>query len=131
MRKVRNLEDFELPRYYSQHFKVNSRVYMQRKILITSALPYVSGSIHLGTLLEEIQTDIWVRFQRLTGNHCIYVCGDDAHGTATMLLAEREGIDPEVLIESFRQEHVKDFEAFHIEHDNYHTTHSDENTCLP
>ncbi len=103
---------------------------MQRKILITSALPYVSGSIHLGTLLEHIQTDTWVRFQRLIGNHCIYVCGDDAHGTATMLLAEREGIEPEILIESFRQEHVRDFEAFHIEHDNYHTTHSDENRDL-
>ncbi len=103
---------------------------MQRKILVTSALPYVSGSIHLGTLLEEIQTDIWVRFQKLRGNDCIYVCGDDAHGTATMLLAEKEGIDPEQLIESFRLEHIEDFRAFHVNHDNYYSTHSEENKEL-
>ena len=96
---------------------------MSRRILVTSALPYVSGSIHLGTLLEEIQTDIWVRFQRLRGHQVHYVCGDDAHGTATMLLAEERGVDPEALIEEFRQEHVRDFQGFHVAHDNYHTTH--------
>ena len=103
---------------------------MSRRILVTSALPYVSGSIHLGTLLEEIQTDIWVRFQRLRGHQVHYVCGDDAHGTATMLLAEERGVDPEALIEEFRQEHVRDFQGFHVAHDNYYTTHCEENRQL-
>ena len=98
-----------------------------RRILVTSALPYANGAIHLGHLFEHVQTDIWVRFQRMMGNECIYVCADDAHGTATMLLAEREGVTPEALIERLRGEHEADFERFHISHDNYHSTHSPEN----
>ncbi len=100
---------------------------MKRRILVTSALPYVSGAIHLGHLLEHIQTDIWVRFQRLRGHQVFYVCADDTHGTATMLLAEQKGVAPEVLIESMRQEHIRDFAGFLIGHDNYYSTHSAEN----
>ena len=98
-----------------------------RRILVTSALPYANGAIHLGHLFEHVQTDIWVRFQRMMGNECIYVCADDAHGTATMLLAEQEGETPEALIERLRGEHEDDFRRFHISHDNYHSTHSPEN----
>ena len=100
---------------------------MSRRILVTTALPYTNGPIHVGHLLEHIQSDIWVRFQRLRGNECIYVCADDTHGTATMLKAEKEGVDPEVMIEGMRQEHVRDFKGFHIAYDNYHSTHSQEN----
>ena len=100
---------------------------MSRRILVTSALPNANGSIHLGHLLEHIQTDVWVRFQRLRGNPTIYVCADDTHGTATMLKAEEEGITPEELIERVGLEHAGDFRGFLIEHDNYHSTHSDEN----
>ncbi|ALG66888.1 methionine--tRNA ligase [Beggiatoa leptomitoformis] len=99
----------------------------QRKILVTSALPYANGSIHLGHLVEYIQTDIWVRFQKLLGNTCYYVCADDTHGTAIMLRAEKEGISPETLIDRVRQEHIQDFTDFSIEFDNYHSTHSPEN----
>ena len=98
-----------------------------RRILVTSALPYANGAIHLGHLFEHIQTDIFVRFQRMVGNQCVYVCADDAHGTATMLLAEREGVTPEALIDRLRAEHARDFRRFHISHDNYHSTHSPEN----
>ena len=98
-----------------------------RRILVTSALPNANGAIHLGHLLEHIQTDIWVRFQRMMGNECIYVCADDTHGTATMLAAEREGVSPEVLIERLRAEHATDFQGFHVNHDNYYSTHSPEN----
>ena len=98
-----------------------------RRILVTSALPNANGAIHLGHLLEHIQTDIWVRFQRMMGNECIYVCADDTHGTATMLAAEREGVSPEVLIERLRAEHAADFQGFHVSHDNYYSTHSAEN----
>ena len=98
-----------------------------RKILVTSALPNANGSIHLGHLLEHIQTDIWVRFQRLRGHQCIYVCADDTHGTATMLRAEQLGVSPEALIEGIRAEHELDFKRFGVEHDNYYSTHSDEN----
>ena len=104
-----------------------------RRILVTSALPYANGAIHLGHLFEHIQTDIFVRFQRMRGNRCVYVCADDAHGTATMLLAAREGVAPEVLIDRLRREHERDFQRFHISHDNYHSTHSAENeryACL-
>ncbi len=100
---------------------------MARKILVTSALPYANGPIHLGHLVEYIQTDIWVRFQRLRGNHCIYVCADDAHGTPIMLKARQEGISPEALIERIGREHKADFDGFHIGFDNYYTTHSAEN----
>ena len=96
-------------------------------MLVTSALPYASGPIHLGHLLEHVQTDIWVRFQRLAGHECIYVCAEDAHGTATMLRAEAEGATPEALAEQARREHSAGFAAFHIAHDNFHITHSPEN----
>jgi len=99
----------------------------QRDILVTSALPYANGPIHLGHLLEYIQTDIWVRYQKMRGENCYYVCADDAHGTAIMLRAEREGISPEQLIERIRQEHQEDFAGFHIRFDNYYSTHSEEN----
>jgi len=99
----------------------------QRKILVTSALPYANGSIHLGHLVEYIQTDIWVRFQRARGHDCRYVCADDAHGTAIMLKAEQNGISPEQQIANVQAEHERDFAAFHIRFDNYHSTHSDEN----
>ncbi|MEZ5557169.1 MAG: methionine--tRNA ligase [Pseudomonadales bacterium] len=100
---------------------------MARRILVTSALPYINGSIHLGHLLEHTQTDIWVRFQRMRGHQVVYVCADDTHGTATMLLAERRGLAPEALIEEIRAEHSRDFAGFLISHDNYYTTHSEEN----
>ncbi|MCZ6658595.1 MAG: methionine--tRNA ligase [Gammaproteobacteria bacterium] len=99
---------------------------MGRRILVTSALPYANGAIHLGHLLEHIQTDIWVRYQKLRGNQCIYVCADDTHGAGTMLKAEEEGVSPEVFIERIRKEHIEDFKGFLIEHDNFHTTHSEE-----
>ncbi|MFK7913956.1 MAG: methionine--tRNA ligase [Pseudomonadales bacterium] len=98
-----------------------------RRILVTSALPNANGEIHLGHLLEHIQTDIWVRFQRLRGNACLYMCADDTHGTATMLKAEQEGTEPEVLIETIRASHAEDFRGFLVGHDNYYSTHSDEN----
>ena len=101
-----------------------------RDILVTSALPYANGPIHLGHLLEYIQTDIWVRFQKMRGHNCHYVCADDAHGTAIMLRAEREGITSEALIERINREHQADFSDFHIRFDNYHSTHSEENREL-
>lgn len=99
----------------------------QRKILVTSALPYANGSIHLGHMLEHIQTDIWVRFQKMRGHLCTAVCADDAHGTAIMIKAAQNGITSEELIEGVRQEHMADFNDFLIGYDNYHSTHSDEN----
>ena len=98
-----------------------------RKILVTSALPYANGSIHLGHLVEYLQTDIWVRNQKMSGNTCYYICADDAHGTPIMLKAKELDVKPEELIQKTYQEHVKDFEDFGIEFDNYHTTHSEEN----
>jgi len=98
-----------------------------RKILVTSALPYANGSIHLGHLVEYLQTDIWVRSQKMSENKCIYICADDAHGTPIMLKAEELGVTPEELIKKTFKEHIKDFEDFHIEFDNYYSTHSDEN----
>ncbi len=99
----------------------------QRNILVTSALPYANGPIHIGHLVEYIQTDIWARFQKMCGNHCIYICADDAHGTPIMLKAQQEGITPEELIAKVKLEHEKDFADFLIEFDNYHSTHSEEN----
>ncbi len=99
---------------------------MTRKILVTSALPYANGAIHLGHLVEYIQTDIWVRFQKMRGNECWYVCADDTHGTPIMLRAEKEGITPEALIARVHEEHSRDFAGFHVAFDNYYTTHSDE-----
>jgi methionyl-tRNA synthetase len=98
-----------------------------RKILVTSALPYANGPIHLGHLVEYIQTDIWVRFQRLRGHDCIYVCADDAHGTPIMLRAQGEGISPDDLIARIGAEHQADFKGFNIGFDNYYSTHSAEN----
>ena len=98
-----------------------------RKILVTSALPYANGSIHLGHLVEYLQTDIWVRNQKMSGNTCYYICADDAHGTPIMLKAKELDVKPEELIQKTYQEHVKDFEDFGIKFDNYYTTHSEEN----
>ncbi|MGM0615424.1 MAG: methionine--tRNA ligase, partial [Pseudomonadota bacterium] len=98
-----------------------------RNILVTSALPYANGDIHLGHLLEYIQTDIWVRFQKSRGQACYYVCADDAHGTAIMLRAEQEGITSEALIERVSHDHQADFARFGVNFDNYHSTHSAEN----
>ncbi|UTA46996.1 methionine--tRNA ligase [Simiduia sp. 21SJ11W-1] len=102
----------------------------RRQILVTSALPYANGSLHLGHLLEHIQTDIWVRFQQTRGHDCTYVCADDAHGTAIMLKAEELGISPEAHIENMKAEHMADFQGFLINHHNYHSTHSEENKAL-
>ena len=99
----------------------------KRKILVTSALPYANGPIHLGHLVEYIQTDIWVRFQKQRGNHCHYVCADDTHGTPIMLKADSLGIKPEELIAQVWQEHLADFTDFGVAFDNYHSTHSEEN----
>ena len=98
-----------------------------RRILVTSALPYANGSLHLGHLLEMIQTDIWVRFQQSCGHECYYICADDAHGTAIMLRAESLGLSPEALIEQVHQEHERDARGFLVNFDHFHTTHSDEN----
>ena len=98
-----------------------------RKILVTSALPYANGPIHLGHLVEYIQTDIWVRFQKMRGQQCWYVCADDTHGTPIMLRADREGISPEQLIAGVEKEHRADFDAFGVAFDHYHSTHSAEN----
>ncbi len=98
-----------------------------RKILVTSALPYANAPLHLGHMLEQIQTDIWVRFQQSRGNDCLYVCADDAHGTAIMLAAEKQGITPEEHIERIRAEHERDSAAFLIGFANYYSTHSEEN----
>lgn len=101
-----------------------------RKILVTSALPYANGSIHLGHLLEHIQTDIWTRFQRMRGHQCYSVCADDAHGTPVMLKAQELGITPEEMVAQTRAEHHQDLLDFHIEYDNYYVTHSEENKEL-
>ncbi len=99
----------------------------QRKMLVTCALPYANGPIHLGHMLEHIQADIWVRFQRMRGNKTYFVCADDAHGTPIMLKAQQMGISPEALIADVQQKHQADFSGFNISFDNYHSTHSDEN----
>jgi len=99
----------------------------QRKILVTSDLPYANGPIHLGHLVEYIQTDIWTRFQNQRGNHCTYVCADDAHGTPIMLKADQMGVTPEELISQVSQEHQRDFAGFMVGFDNYYSTHSEEN----
>lgn len=101
-----------------------------RKILVTSALPYANGPIHLGHLVEYIQTDIWVRFQKMRGHQCFYVCADDTHGTPIMLRADREGITPEQLIADVEKQHRADFDAFGVAFDHYHSTHSTENKEL-
>jgi methionyl-tRNA synthetase len=101
-----------------------------RKMLVTYALPYANGSLHLGHMVGLIQTDIWVRFQKMRGHHCLYVCGSDSHGTPIMIQADKLNIKPEVLIEDVRREHQADIAEFLVEMDNFHTTHSDENREL-
>ena len=103
---------------------------MSRKILVTSALPYANGSLHLGHIIEAVQTDIWVRFQRMLGNDCIYVCAEDTHGTPVMIKAQAEGITPEELITRVAAEHVADYQGFLIGHDHFHSTHSPENKAI-
>ena len=98
-----------------------------RKILVTSALPYANGSIHIGHVLESVITDIWVRYQNLNGNECLYFCADDTHGTPVMLKAKELEIEPEELIKRTREEHIKSYLKFNINFDNFYTTHSDEN----
>ena len=92
---------------------------MQRQILVTSALPYANGPIHLGHLVEYIQTDIWVRYQKLRGHRCIYLCADDTHGTAIMIRARKEGRSEEELIASMSESHQRDFAGFGIQFDHY------------
>ena len=99
----------------------------KRRILVTSALPYANGEIHLGYMLEAIQTDIWVRFQKMMGNECHYVCADDAHGTPIMLKAKEMELEPETLIEQVKIRHQADLDDFHIDFSQYHSTHSEEN----
>jgi len=103
---------------------------MARKIIVTSALPYANGPIHIGHLVEYLQTDIWVRFQKMCGNQCLYFCADDTHGTPIMISARAAGVNPEKLIGQMHKEHVADFDSFYIEFDNYYTTHSPENKYL-
>ena len=99
----------------------------KRRIVVTSALPYANGDIHLGHLVEYIQTDFWVRFQKMRGNECVYVCADDTHGTPVMIRARAEGITPEDLIARSHALHLKDFTDFEVAFDNYYTTNSPEN----
>jgi len=103
---------------------------MPRKIIVTSALPYANGPIHIGHLVEYIQTDIWVRFQKMCGNQCLYFCADDTHGTAIMISARTAGVQPEQLIEKVHKEHKADFDGFFVDFDNYYSTHSPENRQL-
>ncbi|MFH1615718.1 MAG: methionine--tRNA ligase [Planctomycetota bacterium] len=103
---------------------------MARNIVVTSALPYANGPIHIGHLVEYIQTDIWVRYHRCIGNRCLYFCADDTHGTPIMIRARQEGISPEKLIERVHSEHKADFDRFYVEFDNYYSTHSEENRHL-
>lgn len=98
-----------------------------RKILVTSALPYANGSIHIGHVLESVITDIWVRYQKINGNECLYFCADDTHGTPVMLKAKELKIEPENLIEQTRNEHINSYSKFNINFDNFYTTHSSEN----
>ena len=103
---------------------------MPRKILVTSALPYANGPLHLGHVIEQVQTDIWVRFQRMRGHDCHYLCAEDAHGTPIMIRAQQQGVAPEELIAAVAREHVQDSQGFLIGHDAYHSTHSEENRRL-
>ena len=103
---------------------------MPRKILVTSALPYANGPLHLGHIIETVQTDIWVRFQRMQGHDCIYVCAEDSHGTPVMIKAQAEGVTPEQLITAIAVEHKADYQGFLIGHDHFHTTHSPENQAI-
>ena len=102
----------------------------KRKLFVTAALPYANSDLHLGHMLEHVQTNIWTRFQKMNGHDCISVCGDDAHGAAITLSADKKGITPEELIEAIHKERLNDFQDFHIDFDHYHTTHSRENQIL-
>ena len=99
----------------------------QRKILVTAALPYANGPIHLGHMVEFIQTDIWVRFQKLRGHECLFPWSDDTHGTAIMIRARAEGRSEAEVIAEADADHQRDFQGFQISYDNYGSTHSDEN----
>jgi methionyl-tRNA synthetase len=103
---------------------------MPRKILVTSALPYANGALHIGHIIEAVQTDIWVRYQRMQGHDCIYVCAEDTHGTPVMIKAQAEGITPEQLIARVAAEHRADYQGFLIAHDHFHSTHSPENQAI-
>src|SRR6266852_3026987 len=104
--------------------KTQSGAQAPTKILVTNALPYANGPIHIGHLVGYIQADIWVRFQRMQGHTVHYVCADDAHGTPIMLAAEKAGMAPEQFVAGYLEEHRRDFKAFHVAFDNYYTTHS-------
>ena len=101
-----------------------------RKILVTSALPYANGPLHLGPILEAVQADIWVRLQKMLGHDCLYVCAEDAHGTPIMIRAQGESVSPEELIARVATEHARDYAGFLIGHDQFHSTHSPENRVL-
>ena len=101
-----------------------------RQIFVSSALPYANGDIHMGHLVEYLQSDIWARFQRLRGHRCTFVCAADAHGTPIMIKARQEGIEPEQLVTRVAATQLKDLEAFGVSFDNFHTTHSPENEAL-
>ena len=103
---------------------------MSRRLLVTAALPYANGPIHIGHLVEHVQTDIWVRFQRLRGHRCIFICADDTHGTATMIRARQEGRSEEAVITDMNEQHRQDFAGFDISFDQYGTTHCPENEAL-
>src|SRR5688572_16236183 len=103
---------------------------MRRKILVTSALPYANGALHIGHIIEAVQTDIWVRFQRMQGHDCLYVCAEDTHGTPVMIKAQAEGVTPEELITRVAKEHKRDYEGFLIDHAHFHSTHSPENKAI-
>ncbi len=98
---------------------------VERRILVTAALPYANGPIHIGHLVEYIETDIWVRFQKLRGHRCIFICADDTHGTAIMMRARQEGRSEELVIAQMQQAHLRDFRAFDIAFDNYGSTNRD------
>ncbi len=104
--------------------------FIPRRILVTAALPYANGPIHLGHLVEYIQTDIWVRFQKLRGHRCVFICADDTHGTAIMIRARQEGRSEEALIADMRAEHIRDFAGFDIAFDNYGSTNSETELCV-
>jgi len=101
-----------------------------RRIIATSALPYANGDIHLGHLVEYTQTDFWVRFQKMRGHDCLYLCADDTHGTPIMVRARAEGITPQELIARSHEQHLRDFTDFEIRFDNYHSTNSEENRAF-
>ncbi|WP_072032304.1 methionine--tRNA ligase [Erwinia sp. 9145] len=121
---------YHLDPFFNRYELSLTMTQVAKKILVTCALPYANGPIHLGHMLEHIQADIWVRYQRMRGNQVYFICADDAHGTPIMLKAQQSGIAPEQMIAEMSQEHQTDFAGFNISYDNYHSTHSDENREL-